>query len=115
MTGSPEMFIKKSISCLCFLLILNKMFLKPSFKGPFGQSNILHSSASFAASKKEIQNSIIYCSNKDMVFTSKEHISSFYWVFLRNFTYSSVYLVFFWRNVYGFLQLRSRVLARDEL
>ena len=27
------------------------MFLKPSFKGPFGLSNILHSSASFAASE----------------------------------------------------------------
>ena len=28
-----------------------QMFLKPCFKGPFGLSNILHSSVSFAASE----------------------------------------------------------------
>ena len=48
MTSIPEMLIKKRINFLCFF-DFKQMFLKPCFKGSFGLSNILHSSASFAA------------------------------------------------------------------
>ena len=50
MTSTPEMLIKKRIDFLCFF-DFKQMFLKPCFKGPFGLSNILHSSASLAASE----------------------------------------------------------------
>ena len=51
MTSTPQMLIKKRIYFLSFFFDFKQMFLKPCFKGPFGLSNILHSSASFAASE----------------------------------------------------------------
>ena len=46
-----------------------QMFLKPCFKGPFGLSNILHSSASFAASEN-IYN-ILWFQSKSELFTTE--------------------------------------------
>ena len=40
MTSTPEMLIKKRINFLCFF-DFKQMFLKPSFKDPFGLMDLL--------------------------------------------------------------------------
>ena len=66
MTSSPEMSVKKSIN-FHRGFHFPKMFSKPSFKGAFGLSNILHPSAFFSLQVRSYITSFDFQSKSELL------------------------------------------------